>query len=422
MFLRLLGESLRRGLRRKLLAAFAVALGAVGSTAVAEILLASGDRLAADLATYGANLELHPQQQGMTLAEADLARLRKIFWRNNLAAYAPMLAPTVRFSSASNAPRNGASGVVAPLVGTWFDRTVDADLSTGLPAVRPTLVIGGRWPADEEAEEGTPEIAIGRRLAARLGVSLPLVEPVTVQAELGQVTRRFTIVGIVQSGGEEEEQAFAPLSSVQALAGLPGRFERAEIFAVTTPEPSNAKDPRRMTPKEYDAWYCTAYPSAIAHQIGEAIPSSRAVIVRGITEATSEVLGRLRAVLAVLALVALFGAALGVAAAMTATVLERRLEAGLFAALGAPREQIAFFFLIEAALIGTVGGLVGGALGLVLGRLLGVHALGVEVDYAPILVPLAGAAGLVLAALASLPPIVRALERDPALLLKKASA
>ena len=58
MYFRLLGESLRRGTRRKLLAVTAIALGTLGASALAEVLLASGDRLAAELGTYGANLEV----------------------------------------------------------------------------------------------------------------------------------------------------------------------------------------------------------------------------------------------------------------------------------------------------------------------------------------------------------------------------
>ena len=55
-----------------------------------------------------------------------------------------------------------------------------------------------------------------------------------------------------------------------------------------------------MTPEEYDAWYCTAYPSSIAHQIGEAVPQARASVVYGVTGATADVLGRLRRVLGAL--------------------------------------------------------------------------------------------------------------------------
>lgn len=177
-----------------------------------------------------------------------------------------------------------------------------------------------------------------------------------------------------------------------------------------------------MTGAEYDAWYCTAYPSSIAHQIGEALPNARASIVRGITDATAEILGRLRSVLFALAFVALLGGAVGASAAMTATVLERRLEAGLLIALGAPRRRVVLFFLSEAALLGGLGGLLGGAAGLVAGRWVGSGALGVAVPWAPVLLPWALLLGLLLAVFASVPPVFRALDRYPAAMLKKATA
>ena len=118
-----------------------------------------------------------------------------------------------------------------------------------------------------------------------------------------------------------------------------------------------------MNAEEYETWYCTAYPSSIAFQLGEALPQARTSVNYGVTQATADVLGRLRWVLTALAAVALAGAAVGVTAAMTATVMERRLEAGLLVAIGAPRGRVVLFFLSEAALLGLLGGLVGGGLG-----------------------------------------------------------
>ncbi len=424
MYFRLLGESLRRGTRRKLLAVTAIALGTLGASALAEVLLASGDRLAAELGTYGANLEVvaaagaEGGAVSARFAASDLLQLRKIFWRNNIVAVAPLVEVRVRMANLAAGQVPGGA-IVAPLVGTWFDRSMDADFRTGLPKVRTTLRIVGRWPADEA--DAYPEVALGRRLAARLNAK----EGMNIRAELGGRSALFRVVGRVESGGEEEEQAFVPLAAANRLAapGVPlDRITRAELFAMTTPEASNRKDPARMTAAEYDAWYCTAYPSSIAHQIGEAIPSAEARIVRGITEATAEVLGRLRAVLVALALVALLGGAVGASAAMTATVLERRLEAGLLTALGAPRRQVVLFFLSEAALLGLVGGLLGGAGGLLAGRWVGSGALGVAVPWAPVLLPWAMLLGLLLAVVAGLLPVFRALDRYPAAMLKKATA
>ncbi|HVT19018.1 MAG TPA: FtsX-like permease family protein [Thermoanaerobaculia bacterium] len=467
MYTRLLLESLRRGTRRKLLAVTAVALGTLGATALAEVLLASGDRLAAEMSSYGANLELVPAPGRDTLAAQRLAELRKIFWRNNIVAVAPLYTLRARLTSvplsrASNrlvgaaggrprdmkrrsltgdgglrsigsppaTPRSpslpsGGEGdaptpsrsksfvLVAEMVGTWFDYALEPGWRTGLPATRPTLRVAGRWPRD-----GAAEAVLGRRLAARLGIAAGG----QMQAELGPSGARFTVVGLISSGGEEDEQAFVPLAAVGRLAGQPGRCTRAEVFAMTTPETRNVRDPRLMSAAEYDTWYCTAFPSSIAFQIGQSLPEVRARVVYGVTNATADVLGRLRGVLLALAAVALAGAAVGVTAAMTATVLERRLEAGLLVAIGAARRRVAAFFLSESALLGGLGGLAGGGLGLVAGRLLGSGALGVAVPWMPVLLPCATLLGLALAVLASLVPVSRALGRYPADLLKRATA
>ena len=404
MYFRLLAESLRRGTRRKLLAVTAVALGTLGATALAEVVLASGDRLAAEMGSYGANLQLAPAPGRDTLPVESLAQVRRIFWRNNIVALSPLWPLRVRME-----------GVVAPLVGTWFDHELEPGWRTGLPRTRPTIQVDGRWPKD-----GQPEVEVGRRLAERLGVRTGS-EMATV---LGDRSTRLTVVGILTSGGDEEDEAYAPLAAVQRLANRPDGYTRAEIFALTNPEAKNARDPRRMSPEEYEAWYCTAYPSSIAWQINEALPQARASIVHGVTGATADVLGRLRGVLAALAAVALAGAAVGVTAAMTATVLERRLEAGLMIAIGAARGRVVFFFLSEAALLGLLGGVAGGAAGLVAGRWLGSVVLGIGdgVPWVPLLLPFAALAGLLLAVIASLLPVLRALERYPAAILKRATA
>ena len=405
MYARLLVESLRRGTRRKLLAVAAVALGTLGATALAEVMLAAGDRLAVELGSYGANLEILPAREGETLPVSDLAAVRRIFWRNNIVALAPFLSLRVRLEP---------GGAVAPLVGTWFDHALEPGWRTGLPRTRPTLEVAGRWP-----HENAGEVVLGRRLAERLGLH-PGDE---LQAALGSRRESLRVVGVVTSGGEEDDQAFAPLGAVHRLADQPERFTRAEIFALTSPESRNTRsDPSRMSAEEYEAWYCTAYPSSIAFQLNRALPRARTRVVHNVTEATADVLGRLRWVLAALAVVALAGAAVGVTAAMTATVLERRLEAGLLVALGAARGRVVLFFLSEAALLGAFGGLAGGAAGLLAGRLLGSNVLGVIIPWMTVLLPYAVLLGVAVAILASVAPVARALDRYPADILKRATA
>jgi putative ABC transport system permease protein len=407
VYARLLLESLRRGTRRKLLALTAVGLGTLGATALGEVLLASGDRLADELSSYGANLEVTPARAGGLLAADRLVALRHIFWRNNIVAVAPILPLRLRMGVP------GSSSQVIETLATWFDHPLDATLRSGLPRTRPTLKITGRWP-----READQEIVLGNRTAARLGAKIGD----RILVELESRALDLTVVGTVQSGGDEDDQALLPLSVATQLTGQPAAFTRAEVFAQTNPERGNRRDPRSMTRQEYDSWYCTAYPSSVAFQIGQALPDAHVAIATGLTQATAEVLGRLRSMLLGLAIVALLGAAVGAAAAMTATVLERRLEVGLLVAIGAARRQIVGFFLSEAALLGGIGGLTGGLLGLAGGRLLGTQVLGISVPLLPVLLPVAMVLGVAVALFASLLPVSRALAGNPATLLKRADA
>src|ERR1700688_2930323 len=218
MYARLLIESLRRGTRRKLLAVTAVALGTLGATALGEVMLASGDRLASELASYGANLELVPGPGSATLAAARLPLVRRIFWRNNIAALAPLYPLRLRLSvdPRDEAAATAAAPVIAEVEGTWFHYPLEPDWRTGLPATRPTLRLAGRWPRDEPAvAAGGPaeiprpaEAVRGRRLAAllRLGIGGRL------RAALGARSAPLAVTGIVTSGGEEDDQAFVPLA------------------------------------------------------------------------------------------------------------------------------------------------------------------------------------------------------------------
>ncbi len=405
MFFRLLIESLSRGKRRKLLAATAVAVGTFAVVALGSLLLASGDRLAAQMSSYGANIEVLPNSGSTTFAVAELDKLRTIFWRNNIEAVAPFYPLRVSWDGGKR---------IAPLVGTWFDHRFADGWRSGLARVRPSLELTGRWPSP-----GAAEVVLGRRLAAELGVGIGDLVPVT----LAMKEARLKVVGLVASGGKEENEAFTPLAVVNELGSRRGRAVRAEIFALTNPEtPEARRDPATMSSKEYDKWYCTAYPSSVAFNITKSLKGAKAEVVRNVSGASGEILGQLRAVLMLMAAVILVGTAIGVTAAMTATVLERRIEAGLMVAIGAEGRQIALFFLTEAAILGLVGGLAGGVLGALGGRLLGRWVFGFAVPFNPALIAPALILGVLVAVLGSLPPVVRALRSLPAQVLARATA
>jgi hypothetical protein len=100
MFARLLGESFARNPRRKVLTAAALVIGMAVATATLTIALEVGDRLAREFRSLGANLlvtpesdtlpveiggvDYRPVDEGAYLNEADLGKLKTIFWRQRI--------------------------------------------------------------------------------------------------------------------------------------------------------------------------------------------------------------------------------------------------------------------------------------------------------------------------------------------------
>lgn len=76
-------------------------------------------------------------------------------------------------------------------------------------------------------------------------------------------------------------------------------------------------------------------------------------------------------VLSGIGLIALLIAALGICGAMLAAVRERRREIGVLKAIGARDRDVRRVFLVEAGLIGLIGGAVGTAAGWTMARILG---------------------------------------------------
>jgi putative ABC transport system permease protein len=81
--------------------------------------------------------------------------------------------------------------------------------------------------------------------------------------------------------------------------------------------------------------------------------------------------GTARTLLAVLGMVALAVAALGMFNTLTVSLLERTREVGLMKAMGMKSSEVSELFLTESMIMGFMGGILGIILGFVLGKLTG---------------------------------------------------
>jgi putative ABC transport system permease protein len=438
MLYRIVLESLARRRRRKLLSVMAVALGITVTVAVATMALDVGDKVSRELRSFGANLSVTPAADGLTVAvggvdyrpagagaflpESTLVSLKKIFWRNNIVAFAPFLSVPSTL--------NGHRVVV---IGSWFDKSMPVDKSetfhTGLKKLHPLWQVEGEWPSDEDSNGAL----VGRGLADQLG--LHVGETITLEATSASrdpssfgtslpplprtSTAEFVVQGILQAGGPEDEQVLAPLASVQRWAGLEGKVRRVEISALTKPEDAFAhSDVTHLSSEEFDRWYCTPYVSSIAYQIQQAIPEAQARPVYQVAEAEGRILNRVGALMALLVVAALVAATMAVASMMLATVLERRAEIGLFKSLGATDARVAAVFLLEASAIGVLGGAVGYFLGSLLAWRLALAVFGTPVGLHWVILPACLGLALLVTLAGSALPLGRALKVSPSIALR----
>ncbi|HVC00043.1 MAG TPA: ABC transporter permease [Candidatus Dormibacteraeota bacterium] len=431
MFFRIILESVVRNPRRKILASAVLILASAVAAAALTVALDEGTRLAQQFESFGANIEVTPQAdtvpleiggldtrpvtQGAYLKQANLGRLKRIFWRNNIKGFAPYLEVPVTIE--------GSSGPVATtLVGSWYKHAVPVAgqpaFVTGLEATSPWWRVKGNWfagGAGRGTERGTEQCMVGRDLAHRLGIRPG--QEITIKA--GGETKSLLVTGVVTTGGSEDRALVGPLSLAQQLANRPGEYRRLEVTAVTKPEDAfGRQDPHTMTHAEYDRWYCSAYPSSIATQIQQVLPGSSARVVQRVAASEGQILGRVSALFWLITLGAMAAATLAIAAMAAASVIERRGEVALMKALGATSGLLASFFLAEQMAVAVLGGAVGFGLGTLLARGLGRLVFGVASSPQPLLLPIVLAIAAVVVAAGSLVPLRRMMRLDPAPILR----
>jgi putative ABC transport system permease protein len=364
---------------------------------------------------------------GAYLPEGDLGKLKTIFWRNNVMGFAPFLDVPVEIATAS-ARGNQTAGASSrasvreaaretireTLIGTWYSHSVEvpdgSKFVTGVSSTDPWWHVDGRWFSD-----GAQESVIGADLARRMG--LRVGDTVTVRS--GERAHTLSVTGIVSTGGREDNAILAPLQVAQDFAARPGRYRRLLVSALTKPADAfSQRDPSKMTPAEYDRWYCSPYISSISHQMQQELPGIEVRAIRQVAEGEGRILTRVGSLMWLVTFAALFAAALAVGATSATTVLERRSEIGLMKALGASRHAVGAFFLAEQLLLALVGGIAGYAIGLELARVLGIGIFGIAPNIRLILFPIVLVLAAVVALLGSLAPLERASRVDPAPVLR----
>ena len=188
MFLRLVADSFTRRPRRKLLTMAALALGMAVATAALSVSLDVGDRLAQEFRSLGANLLVTPQADslpleiggvdyrpanaGAYLPEADLGKLKTIFWRFNIMSFAPILDVPVDAVAVNNRPLSRCARSAGR-------RSSGHGTTARFPSLTAPLtkresrrrIPGGMWKGSGSTENST-DCVVGTAFAKRYGVKV----------------------------------------------------------------------------------------------------------------------------------------------------------------------------------------------------------------------------------------------------------
>ena len=412
MLARMLFQSWRFGIKRKLLAIITIFLAAGLVSALLAVSIDIGDKMAKELKSYGANILVEPASNAALpdelshsaslssqdfLDEKELPNIKDIFWRNNIVGFAPLLSANVQVTKSSQNSTALSAPKTINVLGTFFDHNIavpdEEDYHTGQRIISPYWKVEGEWVDDlnNNFVKIVPALA-GEQLAKSNGWKIGDKLSLSYTNDNGESQQSAVeIKGILSTGGTEDSQLVMPLSTVQNLLGLEGKVQSVRVSALTVPENDLSRKARAnidaLDAEAYDRWYCTAYVSSISHQLEEAISGAMVRPIWQVAASEGVVIGKIQLLLAVVTFAALIAAAMGIASLMSAGIIERSKEIGLMKALGAYQWQITLLFYCEAVLSALVGGIFGCLAGWGLAKFIGAALFGAPLDFAWIVVP-----------------------------------
>lgn len=407
MFLRVILASLKQNKDNRFLAFLTIFLSVMLIACMLNITLKIGNEIAKQLRSYGSNIvvlprannlsieingrEYSPLKNDVFLEEKYLYKIKEIFWRNNITAYAPFLS----FKS------DGFS-----LVGTYFNKNInisdEPDFRVGVENLYQFWVVDGRYPKDDSLNEALA----GANLGLKIGDEIKLGE------------YQVKIVGILKESENEANKIIAPLALIQALNNKSGLIDKVEVLAMTIPENDLSIKARRnidnLDSLEYDLWYCSAYVGSIAHQIEQEYPGASAKAVLSVSQTQSQISKKIQNLMAVISVLALIISSICITSLLSAQINKRKKQIGLLKALGASASSIYLLFVSEIFIVCIFASLLGALGGYILSFLIAYKIFGTFIGISFMVLPLSVIFGLIICIFGSALPLKSVIKLLPA--------
>jgi len=401
MYKIMLLKSFKMRKARYILPTIALLIGVSVGSALLMVSMDMEEKIAEELRDYGPNMIAVPESEEieLTIGGMDLGSISETKYIPEPSAIALRELPLEAYEGMV-CKEPGVNAFVYSIVtvdnkndvilgGTWFDELI---------LINAWWRITGEYPTDDSS------VVIGTTIAERLGKDIGdkiLLDYSEVMSNKTGVyeynnSKTFTITGIVDTGGEDDSRIFGNLDAVQNLTNKENKVNILHLSTLCN--------------------QCS--PDDIAEIIEGQVPGIDVRTVRQIAEAETNTLSLIENLVGLISLVAISTSILAVMTTMTLSVMERRKEIGLMKAVGATNSKIGLLFFGEGCIIAGVGGIFGFGLGVLVSQLIGNYVFNssIVIRWWVIFISLGVAFGIVV--LASILPIKKALEVDPAQVLR----
>ena len=311
--------------------------------------------------------------------------------------------------------------VAAPFVGEQMNAVVGnlnwstlvAGVTADYFAAREWKLAGGQWFSDEHLTSAAKVAVVGRTIVREL---------FSAEDAIGRLLRigrtSYAVIGVLDekgqdfTGRDQDDVIFIPLTSARIFAIGRSQANPDAVHSILVKTDSAASMAEASTSI-----------SPVLKQrhkiVGRKRDDFRIQNLVQIVQARDAAYRQFTLLVSMLAGISLFVGGIGIMNIMLVAVTERTLEIGIRLAIGAQPREIRKQFLLEAALLCTVGGLCGLALGHFGARMIG-YGLGWPVEFNATMAALAVACSSLIGLIFGIFPAQRAAHLDPAAILRSA--
>ena len=369
-YLNMIISSIMRRRSRMLIALFAVAIGATILSGLVTIYYDVPRQMGQEFRSYGANVILS-SSEAETITKNILDEVTGVVSPSKFVGVTSYRYETMRLNK-------------LPFMVGGID-------FNSVQKTRPYWAINGKIP------ENNNEVLLGQTVSQTVAVKPGTqIELVGIDTYGNEFKHKFTVSGILQTGGSEEDCIFMMLEVMEKLMQSENEFDVAECSISAT---GNELE-------------------TIAKKMQESSDKISVRLVKRVTKSEVTVLKKLQALVWIVTFVVLVLTMVCVATTMMAVVTERRKEIGLKKSLGASNKSIVKDFLGEGLFLGGFGGVFGIALGFVFAQVVSMNVFGRSISFQPLLIPITIIVSVAVTGLACLLPVKSATDIDPALVLK----